>query len=105
MWLRNLFFLGVILAGAATLMAALFPEAQPKRAPHFQLAEFESAGIRANVRRVNDILHKQWSSAKIEIAPRAPDLTIARRLSLGLVPWTDGTHPLAAGNPPVRDSA
>jgi hypothetical protein len=84
MWIRTLFFIGLILAGMATLTAALFPPSLPKRAPRFRLADFESGNLRATVERVNAVLRSQWESAKLSPAPRAADLTIARRLSLGL---------------------
>ena len=65
MWLRNLFFVGVVLAGATTLAAMLFPTAQPTRVPHFQLAEFEGSGLRVSVGLVNDALRQQWSAARL----------------------------------------
>jgi hypothetical protein len=84
MWLRNLFFVGVILTGMATLVAALLPRAQPKHARHWHLSQLENDSLHASVRQVNDALRKQWGDASVTPAPRADELTIARRLSLGL---------------------
>ena len=46
---RNLLFIGVILTGLTSLTAALFPPSLPKRAAHFQLAEFDNDSVRACV--------------------------------------------------------
>ncbi len=83
MWLRNLFFVGVILAGMVTLAAALFPRTQPKRAPRGQSQQLDNA-VRVSVRLINDVLRKQWADANLTPAPRTDELMIARRLSLGL---------------------
>jgi Protein of unknown function (DUF1549)/Protein of unknown function (DUF1553) len=84
MWARNLLFVGLVFAGVISLTAVPFPPSLPKRAPRFQLAEFEKEDVRACVERVNATLRREWAEAKLSPAPRAADLTIARRLSLGL---------------------
>jgi hypothetical protein len=84
MWARNLLFIGLILAGLTALTAVLFPPSLPKRVPRFRLAEFETESVRASVERVNAALRAQWGEAKLSPVPRAAELTLARRLSLGL---------------------
>ncbi|MBV9126438.1 MAG: DUF1549 domain-containing protein, partial [Planctomycetes bacterium] len=84
MWARNLLFIVVVLAGIATLTAALFPSQRPPRVPHFNPREAQDPDFRASVDQVNEEFRKEWAEAGLKPAPRASDLQIARRLSLAL---------------------
>ncbi|HZZ77557.1 MAG TPA: DUF1549 domain-containing protein [Gemmataceae bacterium] len=87
MWLRNLFFIGVLLSGIIGVRAALFPPPVPTHVKDFDAAPFEAgdfvtlvkkvdASIEAGIARDGDLLQP---------ARRADDLTIARRLHLALM--------------------
>ena len=83
--MRNLWFLGVCLAGLAALAANLSPELKsPDKRPSPASAR-PPADLRATVDRVNaSLVEAKLSSAEGARAGRADDLTIARRLSLAL---------------------
>lgn len=81
MWARNLLFVGFLLGGSAALLGNLLPaKARPTPVhappPH---AEYEAA-----VKAVNTELQKQWAEQKLTPTAAAPELAIARRLSLAL---------------------
>ncbi len=84
MWKRNLLFVGLILVGLGSLGANLFPPAAPPRVPDFDADALRDPSFRAVVEDVNRAFREHWSAAGVEPAPRADDLTLARRLSLGL---------------------
>src|SRR5436309_11269 len=84
MWARNLLFMAVVLAGVAGLTASLYPPARPPRARHFQPQAFQESSFRSVVDDVNGALHHDWSELEVQPAPAAPELTVARRLSLAL---------------------
>lgn len=89
MWLRNLFFIGVLLAGATALSAALFPSLMPPRLEHADTHVTVTDDFPAAVARVDAAFRNGWEQEKLVPAPRADDLAIARRLSLALT----GTSP------------
>ncbi len=84
MWARNLLFLGLIAAGLIALTAALFPNLKPPPsrapAPPEVLADDFAPAVEA----VNAAFRATWHEADLQPAPAAPELTVARRLSLGL---------------------
>ena len=84
MWLRNLLFLTLCGLAIASLAAALSPALKPweRREVRQDLAEPDD--FRATVERVDAEFRRQWAEHQLTPAPRADDLTIARRLSLGL---------------------
>lgn len=86
MWARNLLFLAVCAGGTALLFLALAP--QPNRPPTRDVVELTAAisndDFRASVTRINAALAQQWSAQGIQPAVKAPDVVIARRLSLAL---------------------
>jgi hypothetical protein len=84
MWMRNLLFLGLVLCGVAALSAALFPLPAASRIDHFDGQELQDAAFRSVVERVNAFFQQQWADLGLKPAGRAPELTIARRLSLAL---------------------
>jgi hypothetical protein len=83
-WLKNLAFVGLCLLGLAVVSDRLLsrnrippiksPDAGTSRQDDFQ----------ATVRKINDEFRASWEKAGLQHAQRADDLTIARRLSLGL---------------------
>jgi Protein of unknown function (DUF1549)/Protein of unknown function (DUF1553) len=85
MWAKNLLFVGLVLAGFAALAGGLFPERISK------LAEKESAPVitptsdrEPIVDELDRLFRDQWAEKKLQPAPRAADLTVARRLGLAL---------------------
>src|SRR5271165_4487815 len=84
MWWRNLLFLGSIVAGIVALSATLFPRDIPPRPHHFNVDRFRAPEFQSVVARVNAAFREQWAEEGLRPAPRASDLTIARRLALGL---------------------
>jgi hypothetical protein len=85
MWLRNVVFLGLLLAGVGSLAAALFPTPTPPRVLHFNSAEQQPADFRSVVERVDASFQKQWEELKLQPAERTDDLHVAQRLSLALM--------------------
>ena len=84
MWMRNLFFMAVLLTGAAALSAALFPSLVPPRLEHADTHLTVADDFPPTVARVDAVFRKEWQQEKLEPATVANDLAIARRLSLAL---------------------
>jgi hypothetical protein len=85
MWARHLLFLGLVVVGIGALTAALFPRRlvqAPSRAP--APPEVLADDFAPTVERVNAAFRDAWHEHELEPAPAAPELTVARRLSLGL---------------------
>jgi hypothetical protein len=87
MWARNLLFFGVCTGVAAITAASLLPAnraAIEKKWPHAAAGD----DMRTSIAAVDDALAKSSKSAGAvaasPVAPRAPDLAIARRMSLAL---------------------
>ncbi len=83
MWIRNLFFLALCGVGLAGLCASLAPLPQPAAGREARSVELP-ADLTALVEHVDAAFRERWSQAGVSPAPRADDLTIARRLSLAL---------------------
>jgi hypothetical protein len=84
MWFRNLLFLGLVGTGVVGLGALLYPPDRPPRAKGFDPGEFQQATFRATVEKVNGAIRQGITEAELQPAPPAPDLAVARRLSLAL---------------------
>ena len=84
MWLRNLFFIGLILAGVAALGATLYPSARPPRVRHFDARPFQQPAFTDTVATVNGAINREIAAAELQPAPAAPELAVIRRLSLAL---------------------
>jgi hypothetical protein len=82
MWARNVLFLGLLGAGLVAFVGSLVPSRQLARSPRFDAAHQD--GFDAAVARVDESLAKDWSEQQILPADPAPDLQVARRLSLAL---------------------
>lgn len=84
LWLRNLIFVGfcLVLAG---LVAGRLLKQQPFEGPEFHDSGIGAdPGFRTAVESVDESFANKWNESKIEPAPRASDLAVARRLSLAL---------------------
>src|SRR5690349_11121486 len=105
MWFRNLFFLGLLGAGAAGLAALLYPPARPPRVAHFDPGEFQQSSFRDTVAAVNGAVRKDIAEAELQPAPVADELTVMRRLSLaltGTIPSLQELRQLEAQPPEQR---
>src|SRR5262245_61355850 len=80
MWARNCLFIAVCLAGAGLVANTLLRRDRTVRP---QIADLGKS--RTAVDQLNADFREHWQSQGLEPAPRADDLTIARRLSLALV--------------------
>lgn len=89
MLLRNLLFLTLCLAVALVFHASVFP---PEVSHSRPLAAVKPGELTPIVARVDESLTASWNEKNLRPAPIAPDLQIARRLSLALT----GTIPSLA---------
>ncbi|HXT40834.1 MAG TPA: DUF1549 domain-containing protein [Candidatus Angelobacter sp.] len=84
LWVRNAVFLVLCLAVTALVVGRILkpqPFAGPKS---FNAADFEDVGFKRVVDRVDQAFAEAWKVAGVEPVRGAPDLTVARRLSLAL---------------------
>ena len=85
MLFRNLFFIVLVLGGAATLVANLIPPKHGFKPTPTSPEVFQKNDFLETVYRVNASFEQTWQKNKIQPAIEADDLTIARRLALGLM--------------------
>jgi hypothetical protein len=83
MWRQNVLFLGLIGGGVFTLGAGLMPAPQSQPVTRFDAGFYQAPDFVDIVRRVDASFRHAWTEQKLQPAP-APDLTVARRLTLGL---------------------
>lgn len=84
MWKRNLLFLAMALAAVVALTGTLLTGDPRPTAQDFRPQRYGRAEFREVVDEVNAEFKQHWQSKNLTPADRAPDLSIARRLSLGL---------------------
>jgi hypothetical protein len=84
MILRNLLLWSVMIFGALGLSWQLFPKELPEHAPGFSAEAVFDPSFRETLDRVNEAFRREWQDYGIVPAGRAPELQIARRVSLGL---------------------
>ncbi|QJW92639.1 DUF1549 domain-containing protein [Frigoriglobus tundricola] len=84
MWARNLLFVAVVIGGALTLRASLFPSSTDARKVKFDPGLTQGDDFRAVVHHVDAAFRTEWHDRGLTAAPRATDLAVARRLSLAL---------------------
>jgi hypothetical protein len=84
MW-RDFLFIGLVGGGLVALGANLIPPREPVAATSYDAAAFAAADFRAVVARVDASFRQHWLEQEVAPAPAAPDLTVARRLALGLM--------------------
>jgi hypothetical protein len=80
MWARNFLFIAVCLVGAGLVADTLLRRERAMQPPIADTGASQSAAA-----RLNSEFHEHWQHAGLQPAPRADDLTVARRLSLALV--------------------
>ena len=102
MWAKNALFIAVCLAGAGTLANSLLRRDRIERPDSFEPGRFAvNPASQAGDRRVdaavnpptyrdtldqlNAEFRDHWQKKGLDVAPRADDLTLARRMSLALV--------------------
>lgn len=85
MWLRNLFFIGVLLGGVFGVRSAIFPPAIPPRSTDFDVTSVESAEFRTLVDQVDAAIEAGYVKENLKPASLADPRTIARRLHLALM--------------------
>lgn len=82
MWARNLLFLGLLGGGLVMFVGSLVPSRQLAREIRYDAARQDDfAGVLA---RIDHSFQKDWSDHQLEPADAAPNLQVARRLSLAL---------------------
>ncbi len=107
MWARNLLFIGVSLAGLLAIGDQLLRRSRIERPADFEPGRFSAAitpasapgyaqtdklwpaepppgDIGQTLARLDAEFRQHWQAKQLDVAPRADDLTIARRLSLAL---------------------
>ncbi|MCI0699693.1 MAG: DUF1549 and DUF1553 domain-containing protein [Planctomycetia bacterium] len=84
MWARNLFFVAVVVGGIFALRASLFPLSSDSRKVNFDPGPTTEDDFKAVVKEVDESFRKEWQKQGLSPAPRAEQLAVARRLSLGL---------------------
>jgi hypothetical protein len=85
MWVRNLLFLGLIAAAVVGLTAALFPRLHPPQTHAEAPPEVLADDFAPAVEQVNTAFRASWQENDLAPAPAAPELTVARRMALGLM--------------------
>ncbi len=84
-WLRNLLFIGLVCGGVIALGANLMPPREPTPITQYDVSTYRDIEFVASVARVDNAFRDQWKKEAIQPVAVAPDLLIARRLSLGLM--------------------
>ncbi len=84
MWSRNLLFVSLCVIALAGLAASLLHFEQPNAPVGFDAGRYEQDSYRQVIEQVNAEWRQHWVKADVRPAPRADDLTIARRLALSL---------------------
>jgi hypothetical protein len=85
MWLRNLLFLGLVGGGITALAVNLIPSREPTPLTVYDGNHHRLPAFHAIVEQVNASFHQQWLKNSLNPTSPAPDLSVARRLSLGLM--------------------
>ena len=81
MWAKNLLFVAVCVVGLAALAASVAPSLDPADRPRVHV---DTKSVRAAAARLDAAFERLWQQADVEPAPAAPELIVARRLSLAL---------------------
>jgi len=82
---RDLLFVTLVAGGGLLLAANLLPQRRGSAAAVPPDSAYADPAFRATLGRLNATLRAGWAEAGVEPAPPAPDLLVARRLSLALV--------------------
>lgn len=84
MWPRNLLFVSLCVVALTALAASLLHIEQPEAPAGLIVGRYEQDAYRDVVQQIDAEWQEHWLKANLEPAPRADDLTIARRLALSL---------------------
>ena len=84
MWMKNLLFLGLIAGGGFALVINLMPPRHVKARTAYDPVAYQEREFLATINRVDNTFRQTWTTEGVRPALPADDLTIARRLSLGL---------------------
>jgi len=84
LWLRNLWFLGLVVGGVGILGWNLLPPRQNRAAPMHEPEVEKEPVFKLEVAAVDRTFEEKWKTEAITPADPAPDLLVARRLSLAL---------------------
>ncbi len=85
MWARNLLLVGVCFATVPLYWAWVWPPQVPRPRPEVSFEDSGPDDIHPTIQAVDAAFDEAWSLSGVQPAPRADDLTIARRLSLALL--------------------
>jgi hypothetical protein len=85
MWQRNVLFVGLVGGAVVALGANLIPPREPQLLGRYDAGGYHTPEVESAVERVNVAFRTLWQKEKLRPAESAPDLTIARRLALGLM--------------------
>lgn len=96
MWARNALFIAICLAGAGMVANSLLRRDRIERPDSFEPGRFAATPVSATrnaptndwaetLDQLNAEFRAHWKKKGLAVAPRADDLTLARRLSLSLV--------------------
>lgn len=83
-WARNLLFVALSICGIALLGSSLLSRDRIERPRSYNPRRTEQDDFAATLERVDREFAEHWRRAGLETAPPADELTICRRLSLGL---------------------
>jgi hypothetical protein len=85
MWFRNVVFVGAIGLAAVAFAASLLPRRErPEALRRVNPARYHDEQFQATLREVNASFAEQWRALGVQPAPKAPELTVYRRLALAL---------------------
>ena len=84
LWLRNLWFVVLVVGGVGVLGWNLLPPRDNRAAPMYEVGVEREPRFRSEVIAVDRTFEKAWKAESIAPADPAPDLLVARRLSLAL---------------------
>jgi hypothetical protein len=84
MWKRNLLFVGLVGGALVALGASLLPPREPKPRTQYNASAYRDPGFLKTVSAVDAAFQQEWQAQKLQPAPQASDLALARRLALGL---------------------
>jgi hypothetical protein len=85
MWKRDLLFIALLLGSAITLGASLIPPRQPAPVRGYNPSAWSEPSFQATLGKLDATFQSEWDKHKLSIAKQADDLTIARRLAMGLM--------------------
>ncbi len=83
-WDRNLLFFLVCLAGVGVAVGRILTPPPAPTVRSFDPAQYQEAAFAGVVRELDETMAADWRQAGLNVAPKADDLIVARRLSLAL---------------------